>query len=99
MVTVDVSRRLYITQFSAYRWCVIKMSNLIYSLNSLINLNCILMELYTGTAVANKNIILCNLEQAKTYLYHSFVNISPTLAINTSMERSSRVLHHGNPKI
>ena len=31
--------------------------------------------------------------------HHSFVNISPTLIINTSMERSSRVLHHGNPKI
>ena len=30
---------------------------------------------------------------------HSFVNISPTLVIDTSMERSSRVLHHGNPKI
>ena len=29
----------------------------------------------------------------------SFVNISPTLIIDTSMERSSRVLHHGNPKI
>ena len=29
----------------------------------------------------------------------SFVNISPTLVIDTSMERSSRVLHHGNPKI
>ena len=29
----------------------------------------------------------------------SFVNISPTLVINTSMERSSLVLHHGNPKI
>ena len=29
----------------------------------------------------------------------SFVNISPTLAIDTSMERSSRVLQHGNPKI
>ena len=29
----------------------------------------------------------------------SFVNISRTLAIDTSMERSSRVLHHGNPKI
>ena len=29
----------------------------------------------------------------------SFVNISPTLIINTSMERSSRVLQHGNPKI
>ena len=29
----------------------------------------------------------------------SFVNISPRLVINTSMERSSRVLHHGNPKM
>ena len=29
----------------------------------------------------------------------SFVNISPTLVIDTSMERSSWVLHHGNPKI
>ena len=28
----------------------------------------------------------------------SLVNISPTLVIDTSMERSSRVLHHGNPK-
>ena len=31
--------------------------------------------------------------------HHSFVNISATLVIDTSMERSSRVLHHGNPKI
>ena len=30
---------------------------------------------------------------------HSFVNISPTLVIDTAKERSSRVLHHGNPKI
>ena len=29
----------------------------------------------------------------------SFVNISPTLVIDTSMERSSRVLQHGNQKI
>ena len=29
----------------------------------------------------------------------SFVNISPTLVIDTSVERSSRVLQHGNPKI
>ena len=28
-----------------------------------------------------------------------FVNISPTLVIDTSMERYSRVLQHGNPKI
>ena len=27
-----------------------------------------------------------------------FVNISPTIVIDTSMERSSRVLQHGNPK-
>ena len=31
--------------------------------------------------------------------HHSFVNISPTFVIDTSMEMSSRVLHHGNPKI
>ena len=31
--------------------------------------------------------------------HHSFVNISPTLVIDTSMERSSLVLKHGNPKI
>ena len=31
--------------------------------------------------------------------HHSFVNISPTLVTDTLMERSSRVLHHGNPKI
>ena len=31
--------------------------------------------------------------------HHSFVNISPTLVIDTSMERTSRVLHHGKPKI
>ena len=31
--------------------------------------------------------------------HHSFVNISPTLVIDTSMERSSWVLHHGNLKM
>ena len=31
--------------------------------------------------------------------YPGFVNISLTLIIDTSMERSSRVLHHGNTKI
>ena len=30
---------------------------------------------------------------------HGFVNISTTLVIDTSMERSSRVLQHGNQKI
>ena len=29
----------------------------------------------------------------------SFVNISPTLVIDTSTERSSRELQHGNPKM
>ena len=29
--------------------------------------------------------------------HHSLVNISPTIVIDTSMERSSRVLHHGKP--
>ena len=35
----------------------------------------------------------------KSWNHLSFVYISPTLVIDTSMERSSRVLHHGNPKI
>ena len=35
----------------------------------------------------------------KSWNHLSFVNISPTLVIDTSMERSSRVLHHGNQKI
>ena len=35
----------------------------------------------------------------KSWNHLSFVNISPTLVIDTSMERSLRVLHHGNPKI
>ena len=35
----------------------------------------------------------------KNWNHHSFVNISPTLIIHTSMERSSRVLQHGIPKI
>ena len=30
--------------------------------------------------------------------HHSFVHISPALVIDTSMERPSRVLQHGNPK-
>ena len=32
----------------------------------------------------------------KKRYHHSFVNISPKLVIDTSMERSSRVLHHRN---
>ena len=31
--------------------------------------------------------------------HHSFVNISPTLVIDASLERSSQVLHHGNRKM
>ena len=31
--------------------------------------------------------------------HHSFVSVSPTLVIDTSMERFSRLLQHGNPKI
>ena len=35
----------------------------------------------------------------KSWNHLSFVNISPTLVIDTSMERSSRVLQHGNPEM
>ena len=35
----------------------------------------------------------------KSWHHLSFVNISPTLVIDTSMERISQVLQHGNPKI
>ena len=35
----------------------------------------------------------------KSWNHLSFVNISPTLVIDTSMEWSSRIIHHGNPKI
>ena len=34
----------------------------------------------------------------KSWNHPSFVTISPTLVIDTSMERSSRVLQHGNPR-
>ena len=34
---------------------------------------------------------------AKSWNHLSFVDISPTLVIDTSMERSSQVLHNGNP--
>ena len=34
----------------------------------------------------------------KSWNHLSFVNLSPILVIDTSMEWSSRVLHHGNPK-
>ena len=35
----------------------------------------------------------------KSWNHLSFVDISPTLVIDTSMEWSSRVLHHGNPEM
>ena len=35
----------------------------------------------------------------KSWNHISLVNLSPILVIDTSMERSSWVLHHGNPKI
>ena len=35
----------------------------------------------------------------KSWILLSFVNISPTLVIDTSMDRSLRALQHGNPKI
>ena len=44
----------------------------------------------------SKTVSVCPYPEKRSHL--SFVNISPTLVIDTSMERSSRVLHHGNPK-
>ena len=35
----------------------------------------------------------------KSWNHLSFINISPTLVIDTSMEWSSRVLQHGNPEM
>ena len=43
----------------------------------------------------SKTVSVCPYPEKRNH--HSFVNISPTLTIDTSMERSSRVLHHGNP--
>ena len=40
---------------------------------------------------------VCPYPEKRNHL--SFVNVNPTLEIDTSMERSSRVLHHGNPKM
>ena len=45
----------------------------------------------------SKHVSVCPHPEKRNH--HSFINISPTLVIDTSMERSSRVLHHGNPKI
>ena len=43
------------------------------------------------------SVCLC-VPQKRKRNHHSVVNISPTLVIATPMEKSSRVLHHGNPK-
>ena len=45
----------------------------------------------------SKKFEICLLTKSWNHL--SFVNMSPTLVIDTSMERSSRVQHHGNPEI
>ena len=45
----------------------------------------------------SKKFEICLLTKSWNHL--SFINMSPTLAIDTSMERFSRVIHHGNPKI
>ena len=44
----------------------------------------------------SKTVSLCLYSEKRNY--HNFVNISPTLVIDTSMERSSQVLQHKNPK-
>ena len=44
----------------------------------------------------SKTVSVCPYPEKINHL--SLVNISPTLVIDTSMERSSRVLQHGNPK-
>ena len=45
----------------------------------------------------SKTVSVCPYPEKRNH--QSFVNISPTLVIDTSMERPSRVLHHGNSKI
>ena len=44
----------------------------------------------------SKTVSVCPYPEERSHL--SFVNISPTVVIDTSIERSSRVLQHGNPK-
>ena len=45
----------------------------------------------------SKTVSVCPYPEKRNH--HSFVNISPILVIDTSMEWSSRVLQHGNPKM
>ena len=47
----------------------------------------------------NSKIVFVCLSVPRERNHPIFVNISPTLVIDTSMEMSSRVLHHGSPKI
>ena len=44
----------------------------------------------------SKTVSVCPYPEKRNH--PSFVNISPTLVIDTSMKRSSRVLQHGNPR-
>ena len=43
-----------------------------------------------------KTVSVCSYPEKRNH--PGFVNISPILVIDASKERSSRVLHHGNPK-
>ena len=52
---------------------------------------------YEDSKTVSVRLSICPYPEKRNH--HSFVNISPTLVIDTSMERSSRVLRHGNPKI
>ena len=45
----------------------------------------------------SKTVSVCPYPEKRNHL--SIINISPTLVIDTSMERSSRVLPHRNPKV
>ena len=46
--------------------------------------------------IPKSSLSVCPYPEKRNHL--SFVNVSPTVAIDTSMERSSRVLHHENSK-
>ena len=56
-----------------------------------------LMILYTFPYENSKIVSVCPYPEKRNH--PSFVNISPTLVIDTSMERSSRVLYHEELKI
>ena len=46
----------------------------------------------------SKTVSVCLYSVPREKNHPGFVEISPTLVIDTSMERSSQVLQHGNPK-